>query len=167
MWPLGISIVSLLISIGSFVYTMRTFAVTQRPYVGMIGVVWVTEQAGTPAWRIVFKNSGARPARVQTVKNQTTLTTDGVRKIIPTSGSPASHTVLMPGVESQIFGSAGDGVNVNDLLSGRTKLEVEVEFSYEATGDLLWSSKYHYKTKQLFEPTIRPMGFITTSGDAN
>jgi len=58
VWPLVISATSLLIAVGSFVYTMRTFAITQRPYVGVMRVIWVTEQAGTPAWRFIVKNTG-------------------------------------------------------------------------------------------------------------
>jgi hypothetical protein len=87
VWPFVISIISLLISIGTLLYTMRTSAVTQRPHVGVMGVIWVSEQAGTPACRFVIKNTGAQPARLRTAKNQTILTRRMSRPSFPQPGT--------------------------------------------------------------------------------
>src|SRR5687767_11037004 len=118
-----ISLISLVISFVSLSCTVRTFALTQRPYVGVVGIQLspINESTTTLSWHFIIKNSGVQPARVRIVKNQTVVTTEGRVTTLPTRGEPVWQTILMPGVEAAAVGhiSDSDVVKVQHVLSGR------------------------------------------------
>jgi hypothetical protein len=163
-----LSVLSITIALLSFVYTMRTFAVTHRPYVGVLGVQ-VASSPTTLSWKFVLKNTGSVPARVRYERNETTVTTNGRTVRLPVRGDPSWYGILMPGVETEAVGRVNDGehVSLGDIHSGRTTLEVDLVVRYEETGALLWTTQYRYAVKQRFRPTLDPPTFMTLSGEAD
>ena len=92
------------------------------------------------------------------------LTTAG--NVVQSPENP-TKSIVMP---SQVIPLTGtfvelDGrVKVGDILSGRTRLEIDVELSYQATSSW-WPWTYYYRATYLFLAPERM--FLPTASEAN
>lgn len=166
------AVASLVISLWALSYTWRTYALTHRPYVGVVQEEY--KLSGDPptkmVWRFVLKNTGSLPAWVTLAEHETTVTTEGRLKFLPREPFTGGR-LLMPGqsadLGSQLTASPEYGT-VRDILSGRTTLEVHLRLTYESRGQLFWNSKYRYFMRSYFKATnIVSPSFVMISADAD
>lgn len=155
-------VVATIISVGSFIYTMRTYRVTHRPYIG--GIEWTPHLIGDPPtrmlWWVTLKNVGSVPAWLKVEENKATLTSEGQTTPLPmATGHGGGGIYLMPGQTSPLHGGFSDTAGramVRDVLSGRVVLEVSIRLSYESSGALWWKDKYHYAITNRYRSDITP-----------
>jgi len=171
-WSGVLSIVSVVIALSSAFYAMRTYAVTHRPYVGIIAVNY--RLIGNPPtgmlWSFDLKNVGSVPALVKVEENRTYLTTDG--QTIPgvMLPGPGTEMIYMPGQLVNVHGQflqIEETPRFQDVLSGRTTLDVNLRLSYESPGPFWWNNKYHYAARTRFVTGFNPPVFTMVSSDAN
>lgn len=170
-----LSILALLVSLATFVYVARTYAVQYRPYVGIVGIEH--ELIGDPPtmlrWRCVVKNVGSIPAWVYLEEYQAIFTATGG---VATSKRPImdenlGHVVfLMPEHPFNINGMVRDAEGypvIRDLLvDGGPTLDISVRLTYESRGILWGKKKYTYEARNRFAVGTKP-GFFMVSARAN
>jgi hypothetical protein len=161
---------SFVISVGTFLYTMQTFAVAHRPYVGVVryepGPVIGPNSV---SWQFVLKNTGDIPARVLIEDNRITVTA-GVRTFkVPLSEERGKLALLMPGQEAMLRGAVTDtpDYNVGDILHGRSVLDVLIRVTYEPSGAIWWPRpRYGYAVQHRLTPGNPPV-LTMVWGDAD
>ncbi len=106
----AIAIASLLISFFSFLFTMRTYVMAHRPYLGI--TVQNYRSVGDPPsrfeWRFVVKNTGSLPAWGKIEEYQVFLTTEGRTTALPVPDQPDIGIFLMPDDTADITGQLSD-----------------------------------------------------------
>ena len=168
-----LSILALLVSLGTFFYVARTYAVQYRPYVGIVGIEH--ELIGIPPtmlrWRCVVKNAGRIPAWVYLEEYQATFTAGGVAASRPIMEKNFGHVVfLMPEHPFNITGMIKDAEGypvVRDLLDGKGTLDVSVRLKYESRGMLWLRNEYTYEARCRFAVAGTKPGFFIVSAEAN
>jgi len=166
-----LSVLSFIIAMGSFLYTMRTYAVTHRPYVGVVSHDYrvLGDPPTAMVWRFVLKNVGGLPAWVAVEENQAFVTTDGQRSALPILGRSPGGIYLMPGQTADLggqFSDAGGLARVSEVFSGRTELEARIRLAYEASA-LWWRNRYYYRVANTFRVHPLPAAFTMTEATAN
>lgn len=137
--PIFTSIVALVISFGNLLFVIRTFSVTQRPYIGIATTDFQT--IGNPpsglAWKFTLTNAGTKPARARLDKNVVTLTNAGGKMVeLPQfkSDIPSDAiSLIMPGESVTLVGryvSGPGSVPMSDILSGAARLDFTISISY-------------------------------------
>lgn len=168
-----LSILALLVSLATFVYVARTYAVQYRPYVGIVGIEH--ELTGNPPtmlrWRCVVKNVGSIPAWVHLEEYQATFTADGVATSRPIMEKNFGHVMfLMPEHPFNITGMIEDAEGhpvVRDLLDGRATLDVSVRLGYESRGIFWLKNKYTYEARSRYAVAGTKPGFFMVFAEAN
>jgi len=135
----GIAFLSLVVSIGSFYYTARTFAVSYRPYLGVSGEK--TEYFGSPPnalqWSMQITNVGTIPAVIKVEQFHPYVRIGSEIRDLPTL--PTKPSLIIPGEVTSFRGLLADanpgesgGVSVDQLRTMQATFEVELRLSYEA-----------------------------------
>src|SRR5438105_2087572 len=106
-----LSVVSFGVAAVSLVYTIRTYNLSHRPYVGVVRIEPGPDLPGRNhiSWRLVLKNTGSVPARVAVDENQISVTTDKRTTILPNTEETGKPAVLMPGQEAVLPNRVVDG----------------------------------------------------------
>ncbi len=151
-----VSVLALLVSLFTFFYVAKTYAVQYRPYVGIVGIEH--ELTGNPPtmlrWRCVVKNAGSIPAWVYLDKYEATITAHGVATSRPIMERNFGHVMfLMPDHPFNITGMMEDAEGypvVRDLLDGSATLDVSVRLRYESRGIFYLKNKYAYEARSRY-----------------
>jgi hypothetical protein len=171
MKPLDmLTVISLVVAILSFLYTARTFTLTNRAYVGVIEHDYQIygEPPTAMTWRFVMKNVGTAPTWV-TVKAHfgTVIDSTGVARTLPLFGEPMGGIYMMPGQTADLtsqLSDAGGNARVVDILAGRTKLRVEIRLSYDSPSAFGFGRTHKYEATSEFRVNPTPPRFVMTSG---
>jgi hypothetical protein len=171
--PLLISVTSLVISIGGLIYTVRTYSVSHRPYLGIVesGFQLVENPPRAITWKLIVKNTGSQPATLRIDENKATLTTPSGVSTLPTLGD-VGDTVgyLMPGQTIELLGQysdVGGSVKMEEILNGSVLLDVYTRLSYTGAG-VIGSNRYFYYSQTRFHAVkgVSP-GFATFKAEGN
>jgi hypothetical protein len=147
-FPLGLSICALLVSAIGLVYTARTYAVSHRPYIGIVEIPFQLVE-GPPrgiTWHVVIKNVGNLPGFLTVDEYSVTLTSSAGFSSLPVHGVGRVRTLLMPGATTHLLGQYMEGggpVLMNDILGGSATMNVTVKLSYDFPS-WLWSDQRYY-----------------------
>lgn len=167
-----LAVTSAVISVSSFTYTLRTYAVTHRPYVGVYEVNY--QLLGTPSTGMsrafVLKNVGSVPAWLSVDENSATVRAGGQTRTLPILGEPGGRMFLMPGQTANLNGHFTDASGIvltSDVLSGKTTIDVTIHLSYEASGALWWKNAYYYRSINRFTTDSGPPAFVNRFTEAN
>jgi hypothetical protein len=152
----ALSVVSLGVALMSLVYTIRTYNLSYRPYVGVVRTEPGHNVPGQShiTWRLVLKNTGSVPALVAVEENRISVTTDKRTTILPNTEDMGKPAVLMPGQEAVLPSGVVDSTEfkIADLLAGQSVLEVRMRIVYEPSGARWWRDKYHYAVHYRLHP---------------
>lgn len=171
--PILISTFSLLISLGGFLYTVRSFSVTHRPYLGVVDSQYQLVETPPRAivWKLILKNTGSKPAILKIDEYKATLSKQNKITILPSLGS-LSDTIsyVMPGESIVLLGQyteVGGVVKMEEILNGSIFLDINMKLSYSgknATG----KSKYYYSSQIRFHAIEGfPASFATVKAEGN
>lgn len=174
-WAFLIAIASVLGSLAAVALNYETFAVVQRPYIGIIEgrldfqippPEKALEKAEKMFWTFVVTNTGSRPGWVQIVKHKAWLVRGKVEDVIPEQ-PPEGRLLLLPGQRVPIRGvilNEGKNPRVADVTSGAAQLFVDLDLQYwnpQAPG-----RKFRFWVRQRYDRSFSP-GFVALDGDAN
>lgn len=156
---LTISILSLVVSLFSVVFTFLSYNLEKRPYVGITKVEH--QPIGTPKiealeWRIVFQNTGSLPANVIVEGRKVSVTYKEKKLEVRLQKLPGEITFLvMPGAEVTLNGDypKNDRVPVSAIITGEVVLEDYIRISYSPSGAVWWKSRYYYEATLRFLST--------------
>lgn len=169
-----VSVISVLISIMSASYAIRSFYVTQRGYVGI--VQQGCSLAGTPPDSLLcnftVKNVGSLPASIS-VKPLELQLLKGSDLYTVTMGPQTEKSLLMPsqqtvlslrfqrGNESQL-----PGISFADILEGRAVAKPKVRIDYSSAG-VVFENVYWYEAEFQFTTTRSQPEFLTLYARGN
>lgn len=171
--PITISTMSLLISIGGFLYTIRTYSVSHRPYVGVVDSTFqlVENPPRAVVWKFILKNVGAQPAVLSISEHKGTLTTPSGVITLPSLGA-IGETVsyVMPGQTLELLGQyteVGGPVRTEEIMNGSVLLDIYIRLSYSSEG-AIWRKNYSYSTQIRFH-TVKGVapGFATVKAEGD
>jgi hypothetical protein len=154
------------------VFSLQTYYVSQRPYVGIFDINTQVErdEKNVPlkmTWQFIIKNTGKVPALVTTEKHVCQLK-QGERNIpFPGIGSVGKTTLVLSDQSGRLLSSFfGDvlGAKVEDVLNGKVILTCDTELSYTTISWWL-NSKYVYRANYRFTPAFT--SFVMDSGFAD
>jgi hypothetical protein len=120
-------------------------------------------------WRFAIKNTGSTPTWATIEDNTTTITlADGTRRTLPMLGEPRGGVYLIPGQSVDVPGqfNAGGNARVEDVIAGRTQLDVSIRIIYSSPGAFGLENAYFYSAANRFRMNPQP-GFFIASGMAN
>ncbi len=166
------ALIALTISVLSSWYTATTYAVSYRPYIGIIEQDYklLGDPPSAMTWRFVLSNAGSIPAWVTVEKNESVITTGGQTITLPTLGELRGGILLLPDQTADLqgqFADVNDQVDVADVLSGRSILEIDIQLSYSSPGAFGFRKHYYYRVHNRFRTSVLPPSFIMTSAEAN
>src|SRR6266516_4154652 len=153
--PLLIAATSLVISVGGLIYTIRTFSVSHRPYLGVVESSFqlIENPPRAMTWKLIVKNTGSQPATLHTDENRATLTTPNGVSTLPTLGAIGDTvSYVMPGQTVELLGQyseLGGPVKMEEILNGSVLLDVYTKLSYTGEG-ALGGNKYSYFSQTRF-----------------
>lgn len=170
----GIAFLSLVVSIGSFYYTARTFAVSYRPYLGVSGEK--AEYFGSPPnalqWSMQITNVGTIPAVMKVEQFHPYVRIGSEIRDLPTL--PTKPSLIIPGEVTSFGGLLADanpgesgGVSVDQLRTMQATFEVELKLSYEAPGVVLGRRRYFLHYRAQFLPASAPPSFRMLESSGN
>jgi hypothetical protein len=170
-----IAAIAAVISLGSFVFSMGTYQVAQRPYVGVVKapVNMGRNEKGEPLiqWTFYMQNTGNIPAYV-TSENYLCQVKIGERSVsLPRDSQLRQQVIVMPKQEveeqDKFSNESSNLANVNDVLSGKTPLTCDINLSYRTIGRWWgwWESTFSYKA--VFRAKNNPLSFVMESGFAD
>ena len=171
--PITISTMSLLISIGGFLYTIRTYSVSHRPYIGVVDSTFqlVENPPRAVVWKFVLKNVGSQPAVLSTNENKGTLTTPSGVTTLPSLGDIGETvTYVMPGQTLELLGQyneVGGPVRIEEIMNGAVLLDIFIRISYSSEGAIS-RKNYSYSTQIRFHAVkgVAP-GFATVRAEGD
>jgi hypothetical protein len=169
-----VGILPLAISIGSFVYTMRTYTITHRPYIGIMQVDFRPEMAAQGAterlrWNIQVKNAGSLPGWMPVEKREVTVTVGEEVVPVPLKRiEPEAGIFLMPGGVGVLSGDFPENeiVPIRRVLEGQAVLRDQIRIVYEPSGAMWWKPQYYYEATLRFIAGHSPYSVFTV-GKAN
>jgi hypothetical protein len=166
-----ISLAALAISFLSLFVTIRSYVLSNRPYVGVISMEH--KILGSPpnrmTWSSVIKNVGEKPASLSVKQNRTHVS--GKSQALDSNlALVADRLMLFPGQEGRLDGSISDkseqaALKVADVVNGNAKLEVYITLEYSSKGLIFGESKYGYESVHFFSP--KDSAFLQTFGKAD
>lgn len=171
--PILIATTSLLISIGGYLYTMRTYSVSHRPYLGVVDTSFqlVENPPRAVVWKFIVKNVGSQPAALSINENKSTLTTPGGVTTLPSLGA-IGETVsyVMPGQTVELFGQyteEGGVVKMEEIMNGSVLLDIYIRLSYSSEG-AIWRKNYSYSSQIRFH-TVKGVapGFASVKAEGD
>ena len=121
--PVFISAVALVISTFGLIYTIRTYAVSHRPYVGVTDSVLqlVENPPRGIVWKFIVKNVGAQPASLKIEESKATLTAPSGVSTLPSLGNIGQTVIyLMPGQTVELLGQyseVNNPVKMEEILT--------------------------------------------------
>jgi hypothetical protein len=157
----------------SVFYTARTFALADRPYVGIVEHSY--ELRGNPVsemtWRFILKNVDAQPTLVTVDEHRAVLTSkDGIAKTLPLFDPPAGGIYMMLVQTADLtgqFSDEGGNARVADVMTRQTRFVVSIRLTYTAAGAFWRTARYSYRSEdQLRTNPMRPR-FVMLSGGGN
>jgi hypothetical protein len=171
--PVIISIVSLLISIGGYLYTVRTYSVSHRPYLGVVDSTFqlVENPPRAIVWKFIVKNVGSQPAVLRIDENKSTLTTPSGVTPLPSLGAIGETvTYIMPGQTVELLGQyteVGGPVKMEEIMNGSVLLDIYIRLSYSSEG-AIWRKNYSYSSQIRFH-TVKGVapGFATVKAEGD
>jgi hypothetical protein len=171
--PVVISAIALIISTGGLVYTIRTFSVSHRPFLGVTDSVFqlIENPPRAIVWKFIVKNAGTKPAVLKTEENRATLTTARGVSTLPFLGAIGetvsyvmpSQTLELLGQYSEVNGS----VRMEEILNGSVVLDMYLKLSYSGEA-AIGRKKYYYSTQIRFHTAkgVAP-GLSTVKAEGN
>ncbi len=159
------SILALLVSLGTFAYVARTYAVHYRPYVAIF--MFGHNVEGNPPtrmrWRCDIKNAGSIPAGIEVEECSQIVTKQGQTHTVPVT--ILGKIYLIPQQMYEIPGVV-EGAILPEVLSGTAKFEVHMKLNYEQPG--WWGKKkYSYTSTSQFLSSEKDSCFVAVSANAN
>ena len=171
--PIVFSAFALIISTGGLLYTVRTYSVTHRPYLGIVdGNYQLLENPPRAIiWKFIIKNVGTQPAVLKIEQNKTTITTPSGVMTLPTLGD-IGETVsyVMPGQTVHLLGQYSEVNNptrMDEIINGSAVLDTYINLSYFSEG-AFGTKNYNYSTQFRFHSVrgVEP-GFSTVKAEGN
>jgi len=171
--PIIISLLAFLVSLLGLAYTARTYAVSHRPYLGIVDMPFqlVENPPRAIVWKMVVKNVGSLPAFMTVQENSARLATPAGTSTLASLGAIGrAGTMVMPGQTVDLLGQyteVGGPVPMSDILSGTAALNITVRLTYEFPSWLRAGRRY-YNADVLFHVVegVAP-GFTMISAEAN
>lgn len=153
-WARGLSLVAIVVSLGSLLISSRTYFLSERPYLGITNVKETFEAGNSSSpsrirWAIVFKNTGKLPAVGTVIKRKVTVTHNQEVFNVPLKSLPEATISIMPGGEAALFGDVPENEHVPLALikAGKATITDVIRISYEPTKAVMWKSQYFYEAK--------------------
>jgi hypothetical protein len=153
-----VGILPSVISISLFVYLIGIYTITHRPYIGITQVTYTPDMGAQGAierlrWRIVLKNTGSLPGRIDVEQRAVTVTMG--EEVIPVpqkQAEPEAGRFLMPGGEEVLDGEFPDNplVPLQRVLAGQAVLRESIRFVYEPSAARWWKPRYSYEATLRF-----------------
>jgi hypothetical protein len=171
--PILISTLALIISVGGFLYTIRTYSVSHRPYLGIVesNFQLVENPPRAIIWKFIVKNTGSQPTVLHVDESKGTLTTTSGVSTLPTLGDIGNAvSYVMPGQTIELIGQyteVGGPVKMEEILNGSVLLDVYTRLSYTSEG-ALGNKKYTYSSQIRFH-TVKGVapGFTTVKAEGD
>jgi len=171
--PVIISALALTISTLGLLYTIRTYSVTQRPFLGVTDSSFqlVENPPRAVVWKFIVKNVGTKPAVLKIEENRATLTTPNGVSSLPSLGA-IGETVsyVMPGQTIDLLGQYSEvnqQVRMEEILNGAAVLDMYIKLSYSGEG-AIGRNNYYYSTQIRFHAAkgVAP-GFSPVKAEGN
>ncbi len=171
--PIIISATSLIISVGGFLYTIRTYSVSHRPYLGVVDSSFqlIENPPRAIVWKFIVKNTGSQPGVLHIDESKGTLTTPSGVSTLPTLGSIGDTvSYVMPGQTVELLGQyteVGGPVKMEEILNGSVLLDIYIRLSYTSEG-AIGSKRYSYSSQIRFH-TVKGVapGFATVKAEGD
>lgn len=172
--PVIISALALVISTGGLLYTIRTYTVSNRPYLGVTDSNFqlVEDPPRAIVWKFTVKNVGSQPAVLKIEEHKTTLTApSGDQLPLPLVGSTGETvSYVMPNQAVELTGfysEVNSPVRMEEILNGSAFLDTYIKLSYSSEG-ALGRNQYSYSTQIRFY-TVKGVapGFSTVKAEGN
>jgi hypothetical protein len=153
-----VGLLPLTISLGSFVYTMRTYTITHRPYIGITQVDYRPDTGAQGAierlrWHIQVKNTGSLPGWMHVETHEVTVTMGAEVMPVPLpQPEPEARVFLMPGEVGILYGEFPDNASIpiRHVLAGQAVLRDKVRFVYEPSAAMWWKPQFYYEATLRF-----------------
>lgn len=105
--PIIISFLAFGVSLVGLIYTARTYAVSHRPYLGIVDMPFqlVENPPRAIIWKMVVKNVGSVPGFMVVQENSARLTTPAGTSTLGSLGAiERTGTLVMPGQTVELLG---------------------------------------------------------------